>query len=104
VAARLKFFEFTEVYHPLDYKFNQTRIVNLSKEYNCIHLSASSSIFKASLIKGKKFDEHLSFYEDVKFINIILLTKPIMGLIREAIYYYRKRADFSSNTQTQKKK
>ena len=78
VAARLKFFELIEEYHPLDYKFNKTRIVNLSKDYNCIHLSGSSSIFKASLIKGKKFDGHLSFYEDVRFINKILLTKPIM--------------------------
>lgn len=103
VAARLKFFEFIEDYHPLDYKFYKTRIVNLTQEYNCIHLSASSSVFKASLIKGNKFQENISFYEDIRLINNILLLKPIMGLIREAIYFYRKRADFTSNTQTHNK-
>jgi glycosyltransferase involved in cell wall biosynthesis len=105
VAARLKFFELIENYHPLDYKFFKTRIVNLTQDYNCIQLSgASSCIFKASLIKGKKYREDLSFYEDVSFINSILLFKPIMGLIREAIYYYRKRADCTSNVQIQKQK
>lgn len=103
VAARLKFFELIEVYHPLDYKFYRTRIVNLTKEYNCIHLSGSSSIFKSSLIKGKIFGEDIYFYEDVKLINSILLVNPVMGVIRESVYYYRKRADFTSNTQTHNK-
>ena len=100
VAARLKFFELLDTYHPLDYKFYATRIVNLSEEYNCTHLSGSSTVFKSSFIKGKYFEENISCYEDALFINNILLIKPIMGLIREAIYYYRKRADFTSNTQT----
>ena len=99
VAARLKFFELFNNYHPLDYKFYKTRIVNLTNEYNCIHISSSSTIFKASIIKAYKFPENISFYEDVRLLNSILLVKPIMGLIREAIYYYRKRADFSSNSQ-----
>ena len=104
VAARLKFFELKEAYHPLDYKFYKTRIINLTKEYNCIQLSGPSCIFKSSLIKRNKFGEDIFFYEDVKLINKILLVKPIMGLIREAIYYYRKRADFTSNTQNHNKK
>ena len=100
MVARLKFFEWYNNYHPLDYKFYKTRIVNLTNEYNCIHISSSSTIFKASIIKANKFPENISFYEDVRLLNSILLIKPLMGLIREAIYYYRKRADFSSNSQT----
>ena len=103
VVTRIKFFELKEYYHPLDYKFYKTRIVNLGQEYNCIQTTGASIIFKSSLIKGKKFDEGVFFYEDVKFINYILLLKPIMGVIREAIYYYRIRADFTSNSQNQKK-
>ena len=102
-AARLKFLELIDNYHPLDYKFYKTRIVNLTNEYNCIHISASSTIFKASIIKANKFPENISFYEDVRLLNSILLVKPIMGLIREAIYYYRKRADSSSNSQNHNK-
>ena len=96
--ARLKFFELFDYYHPLDYKLYKTRIVNLTKEYTCIHISGSSSIFKASIIKAKKSPENISFYEDVRLINNYLLFKPIMGHIKEAIYYYRKRADFTSIT------
>ena len=102
-AARLKFFELKKDYHPLDYKFYKTREANLTQEYHCIHLSGASSIFKSSLIKGNMFKENISFYEDVRLINSILLINPRIGFIREAIYYYRKRADFTSNTQNHNK-
>ena len=96
VAGRIKFFEAKEKYHPLDYKFYKSRVVNLSEEYNSIQLSVSSCIFKKSLIKGKYFTENIFFCEDSKFINSILLKNPVMGLLKEAIYYYRRRDDFSS--------
>ena len=37
--------------------------------------------------------------EDVRFIANILLLKPIVGFVREAIYYYRKRTDSTSAIQ-----
>ena len=39
VAARIKFFGIKNHYETLDYKFYKTRIVNLTKEYNCIQVS-----------------------------------------------------------------
>ena len=33
----MKFSEASENYHPLDYKFDKTGVVNLTEEYNCIH-------------------------------------------------------------------
>ena len=42
VAGRLLFFEAINSYHPLDYKFYKTRVVNLTEEYNCPHLSGPS--------------------------------------------------------------
>ena len=104
IACRIKFFESRNNYHFLDYKFKNTRIVNLTKEYDCIHLSTSSSFFRLSSIKGKKFEENIFSGEDVKFISNILLIKPIMGVIRESIYYYRKRSDSSSAMQNNDKK
>ena len=64
--------------------------------------SVSSSFFRFSKIKGKKFDENVFSGEDTLFINNLLLNKPIFGLIREALYLYRRRADSSSTVQTQK--
>ena len=99
VGGRIKFFEAKKGYHPLDYKFYKTRVVNLSIEYKCIHLSAASSFFRSSIMKGKTFDEQVLEGEDEKFINQYLLAKPLFGVIREAIYYYRWRADYSFNLQ-----
>jgi len=72
VAGRIQFFEAEKGYHPLDYKFYKTRIVNLSQEYNSIQLSASSSIFKKSSIEGNCFSEKVLFCEDSRFVNILL--------------------------------
>ena len=101
-AGRIKFFEAKQGYHPLDYKFYSTRRVNLTQDYKSIQLSASSSVFKKSSLEGKYFPEKVNFCEDARFVNIILLHKPIIGLIKEAIYYYRRRTDFSSAINNQK--
>ena len=69
VAGRLKFFEASENYHCLDYKFYKTRIVNLTEEYNCIHQSVSSSFFKNTLIKGQRFKEGVFYGEDTRFVD-----------------------------------
>ena len=58
IGCRLIFFEAKEGPHPLDYKFYQSRLVNLTKEYNCIQLSVSSSFFKRSL-----FDIYIIFLD-----------------------------------------
>ena len=100
VAGRMKFFEKMKSYHPLDYKFYKTRVVDLRIEYNCTHLSAASSFFRAKSIKGLKFIEGLIAGEDTLFVNNLLLTKPYIGLIKNAIYFYRKRYDETSITQT----
>ena len=102
VAARIKFFGIKNYYETLDYKFYKTRIVNLTKEYNCIQVSISSSIFKKEYIKGKLFDENVFISEDSKFINSILIVKPIIALVKEAIFYYRRREDYSSAIQNKK--
>ena len=99
VGCRMVFFEAFNSYHPLDYKFSKSRKVDLNKEYNCIHLSSSSSFFRYSLIKDQKFKEKIFNGEDTLFINNLLLIKPSMGLVREAIYYYRKRRDSTSAIQ-----
>ena len=104
VAGRLKFFEAIKSYHPLDYKFYKTRVVNLTEEYNCIHISGPSSFFRNSFIKGKNFVEGVFSGEDTIFINNLLIIKPLIGFIKEAIYFYRRRADFSSAVQNQNKK
>jgi len=99
VSGRMKYFESLDKYHFLDYKFRKTRIVNLNEEYSYIQLSSSSSFFRWSSIKKIKFEEGILFGEDIRFITNIILIKPIIGIIKEAIYYYRKRSDSTSALQ-----
>ena len=73
ISGRFKFFEARNEYHPLDYKFYKTRIVNLTEEYNCIQSSSSTSFFRSSYIAGKKFPEGILCGEDTRFVNELLL-------------------------------
>ena len=99
VSCRMIFFEERISFHPLDYKFYGSRVANLTNEYNCIQLSSSSSFFKYSFIRRHKFKERVFNGEDTLFINSLLLYNPLIGLLKEAIYYYRKRVDSSSTIQ-----
>ena len=103
IAGRIKFFERNDNFHPLDYKFYKTRIVNLNQEYNSIQLSASSCFFKKTLIQEKYFKEDVYYCEDSRFVNTILLMQPRIGIIKEAIYYYRRRNDYTSAINNQQK-
>lgn len=103
VAGRMKFFESRNDYHSLDYKFFKTRIVDLMIDYNCIHLSVASCFFRSESINYKQFEIGLISGEDTRFVNIMLLNKPKMGLLKEAIYFYRKRDDGDSIVQTAQK-
>ena len=100
VAGRMKFFDLMTNYHPLDYKFYKSRVIDLRIEYNCTHLSVASSFFRTKSVKGLKFIEGLIAGEDTLFVNNLLLKKPYMGVIRNAVYFYRKRYDETSITQT----
>ena len=99
-SGRMKYFESKNNYHFLDYKFKKTRIVNLTEEYNCIQLSSASCFFRKSSIENKNFEEGILFGEDIRFITNLLFIKPLLGIVREAIYYYRKRSDSSSAIQS----
>ena len=100
VAGRMKFFERLKGYHALDYKFYKTRVVDLRIEYNCTHLSVASSFFRAKSVKGLKFMEGLIAGENTLYVNNLLLKKPYFGVIKNAIYFYRKRYDETSISQT----
>ena len=102
VTGRIKFFEATNKYHPLDYRFTKTRIIDLKKEYDCIHLSAASSFIRRNAIGESKFVKGLVPMEDTLFLNKLLINKPFYGVLKNALYFYRKRNDGTSIVQTLK--
>lgn len=92
VACRIKFFENkTGFSHALDYKFNKDKVISIFDDYNHIQLSSASVFFKQEVIKKHRYDTKLKYTEDGKLLAYIILEKEKYGLMRSAVYNYRKR-------------
>ncbi|MDE5602674.1 MAG: glycosyltransferase family 2 protein, partial [Helicobacter sp.] len=99
------YFEKNKAYsdsHPLNHKFQEKQSIKINKALeNFIQLSAATAFLKLSKIpKNLEFEEKLKpNFEDAKFINEFLLNNinSQSVFLKNAIYYYRKRADKSSS-------
>ena len=95
VCCRVKRFEAQTNYHVLDYKFKAgTRIADINdpEEYFSIQTLITSVIAKSDAIKDLEFDTRLICSEDTFFSTKIILKKCKIGLLKEALYYYRQRS------------
>ena len=99
VSCRMKFFDEREDYHLLDYKFENTKIVNILEDYNFIQLHITSTFLKSELVKKFSFDERLKFGEDAKYISEIVLETGKYSVFNETTHFYRKRSDGTSAIQ-----
>ena len=103
-CARMKFFEQSEAWHALDFKFfHGDRVVDLLDYNHChnVQLSTPSCFIKANSIgETTRFDEDLKYSEDSLFINKILVRKARIGILCSSLYLYRRRLDNSSAIQT----
>lgn len=99
VSARLKYFEASEEYHYLDYKFEMTRVIDIEKEPEMLIFHGNTTLFKSEIIKNLKFDTRLEIAEDSTLLNSLLLDTLKYGVIKEAVYNYRKRLSGKSTIQ-----
>lgn len=100
VAIPMTYFGRREHEHILNSKFDEERVIQLNDEPNNPLLSCSSSFFRKSALGSYNFDTHLTNLEDALLINKILLKNNQYGVINSSKYYYRKRFDSSSTTDT----
>lgn len=107
IACRIHLFEGQEGFkHALDYKFNKDKIVDIFEDYDNIQLSSASVFFKENVIKKYKYDTSLKYTEDGKLLGYIILEKEKYGIMRSAVYNYRKRSignsaiDLGSNNES----
>lgn len=80
----------------MDYMFSSDRVVDIDEEYQCSQVVTNNAMFKKSAIEGIEFDHRLSMYEDTVFVSQVIIKKGKFGVLRSAIFYYRKRSDNSS--------
>jgi glycosyltransferase involved in cell wall biosynthesis len=88
--------------HPRHRRFmaGANRLRNLDHETQYFHGSAPAAFFRsADIEKGDlRFDERLKNFEDGHFCMAYLLQAPtpLVGFVSDAVYYYRKRDDGTS--------
>lgn len=100
VACPLEYFEAAEGFgHPLNYKFNEDRIIHTDYDYDCIQMHMASCFIKSSALQFQ-FHPKLKFGEDSLFINQIILQKRRYGAMASVSYLYRKRENESSAIDT----
>ena len=96
VSVPIFFFDKAVGQHPLNYKFEEDKIIDLNKNWDYPQLSSSSAFFKKELFDNYSFKTDFVNSEDSLMINKMLIDKPIYGVVKDAIYWYRKRTNDAS--------
>lgn len=96
VSVPIFFFDKSVGQHPLNYKFEEDRIIDLTENWDYPQLSSSSAFFKKELFDSYSFKTDFVNSEDSLMINKMLINQPKYGVVKDAIYWYRKRTNDSS--------
>lgn len=97
VACRIKCFEASKSYHPLDFKFKEDKIVDIAKDFGYIQLNGPTVFVKNEVLKNNKFEIKLKYGEDPYWVNKIILEKGKYGIKADCLYLYRKRFNTDSS-------
>lgn len=103
VACRMDYFEGKTGYPRLDFKYDSGNLLcDISEHPSYGQFAVCSCFCRSDSIADLSFDTRLSYGEDAKFINQLILKKQKYGLLADSIYHIRKRNVESSLTQTKK--
>lgn len=101
VSADIEFFDATSDQHPLNIGLKTDRIVDINEQYSWIRSISSTCIIKAEVAKQYSFNENQRCWEDTVYINQIMMKRQRFGMLAtDVIYYYRKRRDDTSASQS----
>lgn len=96
VSVPVDFFDRHHGPHPLNYKYHDSKVIDLDSSYNYPQLFVNSAFFKRELFDEINFVTDLVNSEDALLINKILIKKQSYGVVKEGMYWYRKRSNESS--------
>jgi len=102
VSVPMYFFERKTGDHPLNYKFKESKVIDLHSQWNYPQLATNSAFFKREVFENFKFDTSLISSEDAIMVNKLLLNKYAYGVVSEGGLCYRKRFDESSTIDVSK--
>ena len=101
-SSRYVMFDAKSGGHRLNYKYDETRVIDLLEVYDCPQLSSSTCFFDASVFENHRYNDKLSVSEDTLLVNEILLDDLRYGVVHEPTYMYRQRATVDSAIDTMK--
>lgn len=103
VTVPMYFFERQTGDHPLNYKFEETRVIDLDMCWCYPQLATNSAFFKREVFDKFQFDTNLISSEDAIMVNKLLLEKNAYGVVKDGGLCYRKRFDETSTIDTSKR-
>lgn len=101
-SSRYVMFDAKSGDHRLNYKYDETRVVDLLEIYDYPQLSSSTCFFDATVFENHRYNDKLSVSEDTLMVNEILLDDLRYGVVHEPTYMYRQRATVDSAIDTMK--
>lgn len=96
VSIPMFFFDGEDGPHPLNYKYETTKVIDLTENWDYPQLHTNSSFFKAELFPDYQFATDIISSEDALMINKMLIDNPKYGVVKNAKYWYRRRKNNSS--------
>jgi hypothetical protein len=95
-ATEIHYFGNLNEPYRLNSRFEDREIVDIKKDYTYPQYYIGGVFLRGQALKNLTFDEDMDFWEDAMAINKVILLEGRYGLVKDAKYYYRKRADESS--------
>ena len=89
------FFDGQNEEHKLNFYKKETCVADLEKHPEYVAMSMSSAFIRADMAKNIHFDERLSYAEDARVLQSLLLQKKTLGIVSEAVYWYRRHGSGS---------
>ena len=87
--------------HALNKKYAEgTRVIDLCEEYACIQLSCSASFYPLETAKSMDYDPALAQGADARENLKVLISKPFLGVVSEAGYWYRQYQESAVTCET----
>lgn len=100
VSCNIEYFDSYSCPHILNFDVAKNVIIDIQKEYRKIRTGGSVCIIRTGAAKEHRFDESQACWEDAKYINQLLLRKKKYGMLANVRFYYRRRRENDSATQT----
>lgn len=99
-SCRMEFFDAETGGHQLNYKYDSERMIDILKDHSYPQLSSSSVFIRTDTVRKHRYTEGIRYSEDFRFINELLLEAGRYMVLKEPVYYYRRRQSGSSAIQS----